>query len=98
MHDRDWAIVTDRGVCLNQKREPRLTSIRPSLDLTNQILTLSHVGKNDVHVPIKQGGADDVMIVQGKVCGDRYVQSKVDFKMKKEEINYVKIILKINNE
>lgn len=44
MYDRHWMIVTDSGVCLTQKREPRLCHIKPSLDLNKGVLSLTAPG------------------------------------------------------
>ena len=44
LYDRQWMIVTDSGVCLTQKREPRLCLIKPSVDLPSKILSITAPG------------------------------------------------------
>ena len=44
LYDRQWMIVTDSGVCLTQKREPRLCLIKPSVDLSSKILSITAPG------------------------------------------------------
>lgn len=48
LYDRHWMIVTDSGVCLTQKREPRLCLIKPTLDLTSRILSVTAPGRKVV--------------------------------------------------
>ena len=48
LYDRHWMIVTDSGVCLTQKREPRLCLIKPTLDLTGRILSVTAPGKKKI--------------------------------------------------
>jgi len=44
LYDRQRMIVTDLGVCLTQKREPRLCLIKPSVDLLSKILSVTAPG------------------------------------------------------
>ena len=44
LYDRHWMIVTDSGVCLTQKREPRLCLIKPSVDLFSKHLSITAPG------------------------------------------------------
>ena len=50
MYDRQWMIVNDSGICLTQKREPRLCLVKPTLDLVNGILLVSAPGSCMVHI------------------------------------------------
>ena len=49
-YDRQWMIVNDSGICLTQKREPRLCLVKPTLDLVNGVLLVSAPGSCIVHV------------------------------------------------
>lgn len=42
LYDRQWVIVNEAGVALTQKREPKLCLIKPSIDLSTNLLTLSY--------------------------------------------------------
>ena len=42
--DREWMIINERGACLSQKQEPRLSLIRPSIDLKTEMMTLTVTG------------------------------------------------------
>lgn len=44
LHDRDWMIVTETGIAMSQKREPKLCLLKPSIDLKSQTLTLEFPG------------------------------------------------------
>lgn len=45
LYDREWMVVTPAGVCLTQKREPKLCLIRPSIDLSSRLLILHFSGE-----------------------------------------------------
>jgi molybdenum cofactor sulfurtransferase len=48
LYDREWMVVTPAGVCLTQKREPRLCLIRPSIDLNSRLLILHFSGELNI--------------------------------------------------
>ena len=45
VYDREWMVTTETGVCLSQKREPRLCLIKPEVDLKGGKLRLRAEGK-----------------------------------------------------
>ncbi|CAB1312454.1 unnamed protein product, partial [Coregonus sp. 'balchen'] len=45
LHDRGWMVVNGNGVCLNQKREPRLCLIHPQIYLPSNTLLLQASGQ-----------------------------------------------------
>lgn len=45
LYDRGWMVVNGNGVCLNQKREPRLCLIRPRVHLPSNKLMLQAPGQ-----------------------------------------------------
>ncbi|KAL0269311.1 UNVERIFIED_CONTAM: hypothetical protein PYX00_007094 [Menopon gallinae] len=73
-YDREWMIVEETGVCLTQKKEPRMCLILPKLDLEKNTLTLTfRTGSDSITIPIY---TDDYRnteydICESKVCGDR---------------------------
>ena len=44
LFDREWMIVTESGIGMSQKREPKLCLLRPTLDLLSETLTLEYPG------------------------------------------------------
>lgn len=46
LHDREWMVVTERGIALTQKRLPQLCFIQPDINLANNTLTLHYPGSN----------------------------------------------------
>lgn len=44
LHDREWMVVTERGIALTQKRLPQLCFIQPDINLANNTLTLHYPG------------------------------------------------------
>ncbi|KAK0137586.1 Molybdenum cofactor sulfurase [Merluccius polli] len=46
LYDRSWMVVNSNGVCLSQKREPRLCQILPQVHLSSGQLTLRAPGPN----------------------------------------------------
>ncbi|XP_078581461.1 molybdenum cofactor sulfurase-like [Branchiostoma floridae x Branchiostoma japonicum] len=73
MYDREWMVVNESGVCLSQKREPKLCLIRPAIYLTEGVLQLSAEGMKPLNVPLTGARMGDVeaSMCQSKVCGDR---------------------------
>lgn len=47
LHDRSWMVVNENGVCLNQKRVPRLCLIRPEVHLPSNHLLLKAPGQTE---------------------------------------------------
>lgn len=45
LYDREWMVVTAAGVCLTQKRGPKLCLIQPSIDLNSRLLILQFPGE-----------------------------------------------------
>ncbi|XP_019623568.1 PREDICTED: molybdenum cofactor sulfurase-like isoform X2 [Branchiostoma belcheri] len=73
MYDREWMVVNESGVCLSQKREPKLCLIRPAIYLTEAVLQLSAEGMKPLNVPLTGAKMGDMeaSMCQSKVCGDR---------------------------
>ncbi|KAI8495554.1 hypothetical protein Bbelb_265260 [Branchiostoma belcheri] len=73
MYDREWMVVNESGVCLSQKREPKLCLIRPAIYLTKGVLQLSAEGMKPLNVPLTGAKMGDMeaSMCQSKVCGDR---------------------------
>lgn len=45
LYDREWVLVSDTGVTIGQKREPRICLLVPNIDLARKKLILSFPGK-----------------------------------------------------
>lgn len=45
LYDRNWAVISDMGVCMTQLEEPKLCLIRPSMDLRKGTMSLVYAGK-----------------------------------------------------
>uniref|UniRef100_A0A673BDG3 Molybdenum cofactor sulfurase n=1 Tax=Sphaeramia orbicularis TaxID=375764 RepID=A0A673BDG3_9TELE len=63
LYDRGWMVENGNGVCLSQKREPRLCLIRPQVHLPSNKLLLQASGREVSHTSFR--------VCQSKVCGDR---------------------------
>lgn len=75
MYDREWMIVSESGVTLSQKREPRLCLLRPHIDLSRQTLSLDFPDMETFQLSLNSnetyGDTDVRMSCTSKVCGDR---------------------------
>ncbi|XP_061546370.1 molybdenum cofactor sulfurase [Phycodurus eques] len=73
LYDRAWMVVNGNGVCLSQKREPRLCLIRPQVHLSSNELFLQASGMHTISVPleIRTEMHASYPVCQSKVCGDR---------------------------
>ncbi|KAL0964254.1 hypothetical protein UPYG_G00321370 [Umbra pygmaea] len=73
LHDRGWMVVNGNGICLNQKREPRLCLIHPRIYLPSNTLLLQVAGMNTICVPMESDSEplNSHRVCQSKVCGDR---------------------------
>ncbi|KAM9394581.1 molybdenum cofactor sulfurase-like [Salvelinus alpinus] len=73
LHDRGWMVVNGNGVCLNQKREPRLCLIHPQIYLPSNTLLLQASGMDTISVPLENHNEPQQShgVCQSKVCGDR---------------------------
>ncbi|XP_038816281.1 molybdenum cofactor sulfurase-like [Salvelinus namaycush] len=73
LHDRGWMVVNGNGVCLNQKREPRLCLIHPQIYLPSNTLLLQASGMDTISVPLENHNTPHQShgVCQSKVCGDR---------------------------
>ncbi|CAN9500094.1 unnamed protein product [Ophioblennius macclurei] len=73
LYDRGWMVVNGNGVCLSQKREPRLCLVRPRVQLSSNRLLLQASGMNTISVPLEDNAQlhTDYRVCQSKVCGDR---------------------------
>ncbi|XP_055018901.1 molybdenum cofactor sulfurase [Boleophthalmus pectinirostris] len=69
LFDRGWMVVNVNGVCLSQKREPRLCLIKPEIQLSRNQLQLNATGMESISVPLETEVQSEVC--QSKVCGDR---------------------------
>ncbi|XP_062286132.1 molybdenum cofactor sulfurase [Scomber scombrus] len=73
LYDRGWMVVNGNGVCLSQKREPRLCLIRPQVHLSSNKLLLQALGMDTISVPLDDNSQmhRSYRVCQSKVCGDR---------------------------
>ncbi|XP_063778801.1 molybdenum cofactor sulfurase isoform X2 [Pseudophryne corroboree] len=71
LFDRNWMVVTENGVCLSQKQEPRLCLIHPSIDLTLNILIIQANGMSPIEIPLNDESNVPAQVCLNKVCGDR---------------------------
>ncbi|KAH9492406.1 hypothetical protein Btru_051037 [Bulinus truncatus] len=73
LYDREWVLVSDTGVTIGQKREPKICLLTPYIDLTRGKLILSFPGASDFELPLDQETSFDAMasFCTNKVCGDR---------------------------
>lgn len=52
LYDRMWMVVNENGVCLSQKREPKLCLVHPRICLTSKTLCLEASGERNFAVLI----------------------------------------------
>ncbi|CAL8256886.1 unnamed protein product [Lota lota] len=73
LYDRSWMVVNSHGVCLSQKREPRLCQILPRVHLSLGQLSLHAPGMDNLLVPLESTATlkTSQRVCQSKVCGDR---------------------------
>ncbi|KAG7999948.1 Transmembrane 9 superfamily member 3 [Nibea albiflora] len=73
LYDRGWMVVNGNGVCLSQKRAPRLCLIRPQVHLPSNKLLLQASGMDTISVPLENNTQIHTrsQVCQSKVCGDR---------------------------
>lgn len=72
LYDRLWMVVNENGVCLSQKREPKLCLIQPVVCLAANTLKLQISGSEAITVPLDPSlEKSDLRTSQSKVCGDR---------------------------
>ncbi|XP_048728647.2 molybdenum cofactor sulfurase-like isoform X2 [Ostrea edulis] len=75
VYDRDWMIVSDHGVAISQKREPKLCLIKPTIDLAQGTLTLNYRDMEALIIPLhrekEDGLCHSALSCTSKVCGDR---------------------------
>ncbi|XP_070174349.1 molybdenum cofactor sulfurase-like [Littorina saxatilis] len=74
LYDRLWMVVSESGVALGQKRQPRLCLIKPVIHLASRTLELTFPGVTSYTIPLDVGDADtadDVSVCTNKVCSDR---------------------------
>uniref|UniRef100_A0A1I8I378 Molybdenum cofactor sulfurase n=1 Tax=Macrostomum lignano TaxID=282301 RepID=A0A1I8I378_9PLAT len=70
--DRHWMVVNESGLCLTMKREPRLSQIRPFLDLQRRLLILnSPISDQNAVVPMDAGHQTAALCLHSRVCGSR---------------------------
>ncbi|XP_059179116.1 molybdenum cofactor sulfurase-like [Physella acuta] len=73
LYDREWVLVSDTGVTIGQKREPRICLLKPYIDLDSRKLILSFPDASPFELPLDQEEDFDAMasLCTNKVCGDR---------------------------
>ncbi|XP_062591879.1 molybdenum cofactor sulfurase-like [Saccostrea cucullata] len=75
LYDREWMIVSDNGVAISQKREPKLCLIKPSIELSQGTLTLQYKDLEPLKLPLhrEKGGPqfNSALSCTSKVCNDR---------------------------
>ncbi|XP_059616786.1 molybdenum cofactor sulfurase 3 [Phlebotomus argentipes] len=75
-YDREWMIVTEKGVALTQKNNTKMCLIRPVIDQERGKMTLHFPEMEciDVELSIDEDNSEimqDSSLCQSKVCGDR---------------------------
>ncbi|GAM28706.1 hypothetical protein SAMD00019534_118820 [Acytostelium subglobosum LB1] len=68
LYDREWTLIDRNGIYLNQKKIPTLSLITTSLDLKQNILTLSAPGMKTLQLPLDYYPVSSMSEIQ--VCGD----------------------------
>ncbi|XP_056148041.1 molybdenum cofactor sulfurase isoform X2 [Lampris incognitus] len=73
LYDRGWMVVNGNGVCLSQKREPRLCLIHPQVRLDSNKLLLQTPGMDTISVPLENNTQlhTSQELCQSRICGDR---------------------------
>ncbi|XP_012937737.1 molybdenum cofactor sulfurase, partial [Aplysia californica] len=73
LYDREWILVSDTGVTIGQKREPRICLLCPEINLSTRKLILSFPGASPFELPLDQEQDFDAVasFCTNKVCGDR---------------------------
>ncbi|XP_076830610.1 molybdenum cofactor sulfurase [Brachyhypopomus gauderio] len=72
LYDRTWMVVNENGVCLSQKREPKLCLIHPHVCLASNTLSLQASGMDPVCLPLETSvEGSGPRTCQSKICGDR---------------------------
>ncbi|XP_068183065.1 molybdenum cofactor sulfurase isoform X2 [Antennarius striatus] len=73
LYDRCWMVVNGNGVCLSQKRTPRLCLISPQVRLSSNELILQAAGMDTISLPLENTAQmhSSCQVSQSKVCGDR---------------------------
>ncbi|KAI5108127.1 molybdenum cofactor sulfurase [Silurus meridionalis] len=75
LYDRIWMVVNENGVCLSQKREPKLCLIHPRICLASKTLCLEASGMDPITLPLEMSKEKHATkTCQSKVCGDRQVK------------------------
>ncbi|KAA0717773.1 Molybdenum cofactor sulfurase [Triplophysa tibetana] len=71
LYDRFWMVVNENGVCLSQKREPKLCLIQPVICLASNTLQLKVSGLEPVAIPLEPSVMNSgLRTSHSKVCGD----------------------------
>ncbi|CAH1774686.1 unnamed protein product, partial [Owenia fusiformis] len=73
VYDRQWMVVNASGACISQKREARLSLIKPTIDLERGLLSLNYKDMTSIDVTLQYHGntTTDASLCHSKVCGDR---------------------------
>ncbi|XP_072939352.1 molybdenum cofactor sulfurase [Epargyreus clarus] len=72
-YDREWMIVKDNGVCLTQKQNTQMCTIRPEIDLKRRLLILNCKGMTTIAITLDVGIGSkkkDTSMCHSKVCTD----------------------------
>lgn len=73
-YDREWMIVRSSGVAMTQKSDTKLCLIQPTINETENILSLSFPYAKTIKIPLRRDVNDNRVVssfCQSKVCGDR---------------------------
>ncbi|XP_028325367.1 molybdenum cofactor sulfurase [Gouania willdenowi] len=72
-YDRCWMVVNGNGVCMSQKREPRLCLIHPQVLIPSNRLLLQASGMDTISIPLEKDIQchTGYQVCHNKVCGDR---------------------------
>ncbi|XP_026881413.2 molybdenum cofactor sulfurase isoform X1 [Electrophorus electricus] len=72
LYDHMWMVVNENGVCLSQKREPKLCLIHPHICLASNTLRLQASGMDPISLPLETSEeSPGPRTCRSKICGDR---------------------------
>ena len=71
--DREFSLVDSSGTAMRLQSYPKMALIRPHIDLTSTLMTISAPGKADLIVSLNDSGNSELASREGtvKVCGNR---------------------------
>ena len=81
LYDREWLVLAENGVALNQKQDSQLCTISPCVDLEQGTLTLSAPGERCGVVKVEECEPRPPRLMQGAcVCVGGGTASKLQMR------------------